>query len=87
MSTKIFANENLTFKNETLAFNRRKLKHKGHIFSSYTRNGVVFMKKSERSKPIKIPSLKTFHDQFPGVFSENVEIDAERSTHQNTNFN
>ena len=43
-------------------------------------------KKSERSKPIKIPSLKIY-DQFSGVFSENEENDAERSTHQDTNFN
>ena len=88
VSTKTFANENLTFKNETLAFHGRKLKREGHIFSSYTRNGVVFIKKSERSKPIKIPSLKTFYDlQFPGVFSENEENDAQRSTRQGTNFN
>ena len=80
-------NLNLTFKNETLAFHEIKLKCEGHIFSIYTRNGVVFIKKSERSKPMKIPSLKTFYDQFPGVFSENEEIDAERSTHQETNFN
>ena len=88
VSTKIFANENLTFKNETLAFHGRKLKGERHIFSSYNGNGVVFIKKSERSKPIKIPSLKTFYDlQFPGVFSENEENDAERSTRQGTNFN
>ena len=87
MSTKIFANENLTFKNETLAFHGRKLKREGHIFSCYIRNGVVFIKKFERSKPIKIQSLKTFYDQFPGVFSENEQNDAERCTHQDTNFN
>ena len=44
-NTKIFANENLTFQNETLAFHGRKLKREGHILSSYTRNGVVFIKK------------------------------------------
>ena len=47
---------------------------------------MVFIKKSERSKPIKIPGLKTFYGQFPSVFSENEEIDAKRSTHQDTNF-
>ena len=87
MLTPVQLNLNLTFKNETLAFHGIKLKCEGHIFSIYTRNGVVFIKKSERSKPMKIPSLKTFYDQFPGVFSENEEIDAERSTHQETNFN
>ena len=45
-ANKIFANEDLSFRNEILAFHGRKLKHEGHIFSSYTRNGsVVFMKK------------------------------------------
>ena len=44
------------------------------VWSSY--------KKSERSKPIKVSNLKTFFDQFPDVFSEYEEIDAERSTHQ-----
>ena len=63
VSSKIFANENLTFKNETLAFYGRKLKYEGHNFFSCTRNGLVFIKKSERSKPIKIPSLKTY-DSF-----------------------
>ena len=86
VSTKIFANENLTFKNETLASHGRKLKCVGHIFSSCTRSGVVFRKKSERSKSIKRPSLKTY-DQFSGVFSEYEENDAERSTHQDSNFN
>ena len=84
MNTKVFANENLTFKNETMAFHGIKPKREDHIFSSSTRNGVVFIKISERSKPIKIPSLKTFYDQFPGVFSINEEIDAERYTHQDT---
>ena len=81
MNSKIFANENLTFKNETLAFHERKLKCEGHIFSSYTRNGMVFVKKSERFMPIKTTCLKIFYNQFPGVFSENEETDAERSTH------
>ena len=45
--------------NETPAFHGRKLKHEGHIFSSYTKNGVVFIKNFERSKPIKVPSFKT----------------------------
>ena len=41
-------------------------------------------KYSERSKLIKIPSLKTFYEQTPGVLSENEEIDAERSANQDT---
>ena len=51
-----------------LAFYGRKLKCEGCIFFSCTRNGLVFIKKSERSKPIKIPSLKTFYDSLE-IFS------------------
>ena len=35
VNTKIFANENLTFKDVTLAFHGRKLKREGYIFSSF----------------------------------------------------
>ena len=38
-------------------FYGRKVKVEGHIFSSYTRNGVVFIQKSERSKPTHLESL------------------------------
>ena len=56
------------------------------IFSLVTLEIVLSsLKKSERSKPMKISSLKNFYDQFPGVFSENEDTDEERSTHhQNT---
>ena len=83
-NTKIFDNKNLTFKNETLAFPGRKLKHERPIFFTYTRNGVIFIKKSERSKPIKISSLRTFYDKFPSFFSESEVNDAKISTHQDT---
>ena len=81
-NTKIFSNKNLTFKNQTLAFHGTKLKCEGHIFSSYVRNRSALIKKSERSMPIKTTTLKTFYDQFPGVFSKNEEVNAEKSTHQ-----
>ena len=53
VNTKIFANENLTFKNETLAFYQTKLKRGGHIFSSYTRNGAIFIKDLKDLSPKK----------------------------------
>ena len=53
-----FAYENLTFKNETLAFFGRKLKREGQVFFSYTRNGVVFIKIFERFKSIKYTKLE-----------------------------
>ena len=43
------------------------------IFSLVTlQNGVVFIKKSEKSKSISIPAMETFYD----------DIDTEISTHQ-----
>ena len=55
-------------------------------FSLVTLEMVVWSswKKSERSKLVKMSSLKTFYDQFPGISSENEEIDVERSTYQDT---
>ena len=53
VNTKIFADENLTFKNETLAIYQRNLKRGGHVFSSYTRNGVVFIKDLKDLSPKK----------------------------------
>ena len=41
--TKIFINENLTVKNEHLAFNCRQLKKKNYIFSTFTKNGTVYL--------------------------------------------
>lgn len=41
-------------------------------FSSCTRNGVVFVKESGRSKPIKVSILKIFYELFPNTFYENV---------------
>ena len=52
-SSKIFINENLTRVNENIAFQGRKLKRKGMVNACCTRNGVIHIKKSERSKPIK----------------------------------
>ena len=42
--TKTFITENLAFKNETLAFHGRRLKRNCHVFSRYTKNGMVFIK-------------------------------------------
>lgn len=67
-STKIFAKENLTFKNKKLSFYRRKLKREDQLFSSHARNGVVFVKKCERSKTIKESSLKTCCELLPNIF-------------------
>ena len=45
--TKIFITENLTAKNEHLAFNCRQLKKRNHIFCTFTKNGTVYIKKRQ----------------------------------------
>ena len=40
-NTKIFANENLTPMNESIAYNCRKLKHNGLIHGCFSRDGIV----------------------------------------------
>ena len=52
--TNIFVNENLTPMNETIAFNCRKLKHSGLIHACYSRNGNVYIKENETSRPFKV---------------------------------
>ena len=43
-NTKIFVNENLTMMNENIAYNCRKLKRGGLIFSCFTRDDIVHIK-------------------------------------------
>ena len=50
--TKIFINENLTVKNEHLAFNCRQLKKRNYIFSTFTKNSTVYIKQNENSRPV-----------------------------------
>ena len=79
-SSKIFINENLTRVNENIAFKGRKLKIKGMVNACYTRNGVIHIKKSERSKPIKIYHMSEMYDLFPD-FNFNHEEEVEDLFH------
>ena len=54
--TKLFVSESLTPMNESIAFNCRKLKCKELIHSCYSRNGIINIKMTDKSRPIK-----TFH--------------------------
>ena len=40
---KAFINENLTIRNEQLAFNCRQLKRKKQVFATFTKNGMVYI--------------------------------------------
>ena len=44
--------------NETIAFNCRKLKHSGLIHACYSRNGNVYIKENETSRPFKVFHLR-----------------------------
>ena len=51
---KIFISENLSWMNENIAFEARKLKRRGAIHGYFTRDGVVHIKLSKHDKVIKI---------------------------------
>ena len=53
-NNKIFIKENLTCANESIAFCGRKLKRNSKIHSCFTRDGIVFIKKTEKSKAFKV---------------------------------
>ena len=66
--TRIFINENLTVKNEHLAFNCRQLKKRSYIFSTFTKNGIVYAKQNENSRPVAILIMNVLHDMFPNFY-------------------
>ena len=50
---------NITLMNENIAFNGRKLKQSGLVHACFTNDGIVRIKKSENSKPLKVFHMKT----------------------------
>ena len=64
-NNKVFINENLTKANKSIAFCGRKLKRANLIYSSYVREGVVHIKKSEQARPIKVIHINTLYEEFP----------------------
>ena len=63
-NTKVFINENLTVMNENIAFNGRKLKRSGLVHACFTIDGIVRIKKSENSKPLKVCHMKNLRELF-----------------------
>ena len=61
-NNKIFINENLT---RTIAFCGRKLKRNSKIHSFFTRDGIGFIKKTEKSKAFKVHHMNVLYDAFP----------------------
>ena len=66
-NNKIFINENLTRANESIAFCGRKLKRNSKIHSCFTRDGIVFIKKTEKSKAFKVHHMNDFMMLFRGL--------------------
>ena len=50
----MFISENLSWMNENIAFEARKLKRRGAIHGCFTRDNVVHIKPSEHDKAIKV---------------------------------
>ena len=61
----LFISENLTRMNESLVYQRRKLKCNNLVNACYTRDGIVTIKISDRSKAIKVYHM----NELVGPFS------------------
>ena len=73
-NSNVFKNENLTMKNNEIAFLSRKLKCSGHLTKLYTRNGTVHISSPEihRGEVSKIYHINELFNLFPYYdFGEN----------------
>ena len=73
-SCNVFFNENLTVKNDEIAFLGRKRKCSGHLNKIYTRDGAVHISSPEihRGKVLKIYHINDLFNLFPYYdFGEN----------------
>ena len=55
----------MTVVNENIAFNSRKLKWSGLVHACFTTDGIVHIKNSETSKPLKVFHMKNLRELFP----------------------
>ena len=67
---KIFVSERLTPMNESIAFNCRKLKRKELIYSCYSRKGMINIKMTDKSRPVKV-----FHMERPVNFFSDFDFE------------
>ena len=83
----IFTNENLTLRNNKIAFLFRKLKRADHIEKTFTRNGTVHasIPDIQRRKVLKIHHLKDLFNIFPVPdFCENITEDEQNDSLQSS---
>lgn len=67
-SATAFINENLTIKNEQLAFDCRQLKMTIQVFAMFTKNGMVYITQNENSRPVLITDIIIFQEMFPEFY-------------------
>ena len=72
-STKLFISENLADYHNKLAFNCRELKRASSIHSTFTRDGIVHIMKSDRGKSKKITHLSRLVELFPNFYFHDEE--------------
>ena len=84
----VFTNENLTVKNNEIAFLRRKLKRSGHLTKIYTRDRTVHVSSPEihRAKVLKNFHINDLFNLFPyndfgENYSKNDQIDSLQSSY------
>ena len=58
--------EDLTKKNQEIAFQARKAKWEGKIMKTWTEDGTIFVKKTEDGAPIRVVN-RSFLDELPEV--------------------
>ena len=73
-SSKIFATENLTPMNESIAYNCHKLKRNGLIHGFFSRDGIR-IKDEERARPVKNFHVDKLHQLFPDFDFGDVDED------------
>ena len=80
----MFVSESLTPMNESITFNCRKLKHKELIHSCYSRNGIINIKMTDKSRPIKIFHMERLVNLFSDFDFEAGEMYLDPSQDTNT---
>ena len=61
----LYFNENLTPMNNRLSYFCRKWRKDKKIAKTFTRNGIVFLTKSDDDEPLKVPNESFLRDLFP----------------------
>ena len=64
-NNKFFIYKNLTDANESIAIFGRTLKMNSKINSCFSRDGIVFIKKREKSKAFRVHHMNVLYDAFP----------------------